>query len=323
LIRQLPAIGVDLGATKIATALVAPSGEIIASRQVLTAADEGTNAVLSRLALEIDLLADQSPGNIAGVGIGSPGRTDPQNGIIRDAINLGWEEVHLVDGIRDRLKTPLPIWLQKDSNATALGEYYFGAGKGCQDFVFLSIGSGLGGGIIAGGRIFSGGFGQASELGHLSLDPKGRPCVCGLRGCSETVVSGPGLVTVAREQLTVLNDNYGMAIEEELTPSRILNAARGGEQWALAALEDVGAGLGAVLAVCVSALNPTRFVIGGGLGLAAYDFLVPPALEELKRRVPKSLYPGLQIVPACLASSAVGAACLVWQSMEMEVRSLL
>jgi glucokinase len=310
---KLPAIGVDLGATKIATALVSPSGDVIASRQILTAADEGPEAVLNRLAAEIDALTRQSPDPVAGIGIGSPGRVDPVKGVIRDAVNMGWDEVHLVEGVRGRLKQELPIWLQKDANATALGEYYFGAGRGCRDFVFISIGSGLGGGIIADGHVFSGAFGQASELGHLSLDPQGRYCVCGLRGCAETVASGPGLVAVARDRLLQAGGTTNLTLVDGLTPAGILNAAREGNDWARGALDEVGATLGAVLGVCMAVLNPARFVIGGGLGLAAFDFLVPPARRELARRVPNSIYYDLQIIPSRLASSAIGAACLVWQ----------
>lgn len=312
---DLPAIGVDLGATKIAAALVAPNGEVLASYQALTGAAEGPDAVLARLAAGIDVLAAQAPGPVGGVGIGSPGLVDHASGVVCNAVNLGWGEVHLAAGVRARLEHDLPIWAEKDTNASALGEYYFGAGQDCPEFVFISIGSGLGGGVIANGRLLTGANGYAAELGHLSLDPEGPVCACGLRGCSETVVSGPGLVALTRSLLASPSTPTRLSLDEGLTPAKILEAARQGDELARAAFAGMGAALGVVLAACVAVLNPARFVLGGGLGLAAFDLIIPAARGELERRVPPLGWRDLQIVPSRLVSSAIGPACLVWQSM--------
>lgn len=308
-----PAIGVDLGATKIAAALVAPDGQVLASRQAPTGAAEGPEAVLARLATMIDGLAAQAPGTVAGVGVGSPGLVDQANGVIYNAVNLGWEKVPLVSGVRDRMSHDLPIRIEKDTNASALGEYYFGGGRGCPDFVYVSIGSGLGGGVIAGGRLVSGANGYAAELGHLSIDPEGPQCVCGLRGCSETIVSGPGLVTVTRNRLLRADVPGDLSATDDLTPAKILKAAHQGDRLAQAAFADLGAALGTVLAACVAVLNPALFVVGGGLGLAGFDLFIPAAQRELERRVPPMGWRELQIIPSQLASSAIGPACLVWQ----------
>ncbi len=310
---ELFAIGVDLGATKIATALVSPDGVVLASRQAFTLPAEGPESVLDRLAGEIDALASLAPGRLAGVGIGSPGVVDHTGGIIRHAVNLGWDEVHLVGGVTTRLRHDLPVWVQKDTNASALGEFYFGAGLGCQDFVYVSLGSGLGGGVIANGRLVTGVKGNAAELGHLSLNPDGRLCACGLRGCAETIISGPGLVSVACRLMEQGKITSELSKLEELTPTIILAAARQGDQLAQAAFAEIGTSLGIVFSFCVAALNPERFVIGGGLGQAAFDLLIPTARQELARRVPVSGLDSLQFAPSRLASSAVGAACLVWQ----------
>ena len=235
----------------------------------------------------------------------------PSEGVVRNAVNLGWDEVPLVSGVRGHLERDLPLFVQKDTNASALGEYYFGAARGCPDFVYLSIGSGLGGGIIANGQIITGAAWQSSELGHISLDPRGRPCACGLRGCAETVVSGPGLITLARERLA--SGSFTSALTKaELTSASILAAAREGDALALDVFAEMGTSLGIVMAACVAVLNPGRFVIGGGLGLAAFDLIVPPARCALAERVVKSSIEALDIIPSALQSSAIGPSCLVW-----------
>jgi glucokinase len=307
------AIGVDLGATKIASALVSPNGQILATRQALTSPKDGPEAVLDRLATEIDTLARISPGKLAGVGIGSPGSVDSITGIIRNAVNLGWCEVDIVSGVSARLRDELPIWVQKDANASALGELHFGSGQGCQDFIYITIGSGLGGGVIANGQLITGAHGNAAELGHLSLNPNGRPCACGLRGCAETIVSGPGLVSVVRELLDQEKYTSNLFNTTELTPAIILDAARMGDEASMMAFDKIGTALGQVLAACVAVLNPAQFIIGGGVGQAAFDLIAPAANLELARRTTKSSWMQLQIIPSRLASSAVGAACLVWQ----------
>ncbi|MDQ2690710.1 MAG: ROK family protein, partial [Chloroflexota bacterium] len=195
------AIGIDIGATKIASVIMSEQGDLVASLQTLTLADEGTEAVLDRIAGQILDLANQSPGPVAGVGIGSPGQVDSDCGIVYDAVNLGWKEVPLVEAISHRLGNNLPIWIQKDANLNALGEYYFGAGQGYDDFVYLGVGSGLGAGILSNGQLITGAGWYAADVGHLSLDPDGPACLCGGRGCAELVASGPGLVRVAQHML--------------------------------------------------------------------------------------------------------------------------
>ena len=201
------AIGVDLGATKIASALVTLSGEVLASRNTLTRSSGGPEAVLDRLAAEIDVLSHQANGAIAGIGIGSPGLIDSLQGVIYNAVNLDWSQVHLVEGLKARLKSSTPIWLEKDTNACALGELYFGSGQGCTDFVYFSIGSGLGAGVIANGHLVTGARGNAAELGHLSLDPEGPLCLCGQHGCADLTVSGPGLVNSASK---IIQEDIGV-----------------------------------------------------------------------------------------------------------------
>jgi glucokinase len=315
------AIGVDLGATKIASALIDASGEVRASRQDLTRAAEGVPAVLGRIAAQVEELrqaaaAEMPDAPLLGVGIGTPGRVDADAGTVEKAVNLGWEQVPLATEMKARLGGGLPIYLAKDANASALGEYYFGAGRGCPDFVYLGVGSGLGGGALTGGQLVTGGGWTAMEVGHISLDPDGLACACGLHGCAETLASGPGVVNAVR--LLRAEQAWDSGLAAEATPRDILAAAAAGDPLARAALARSGSWLGIVMAACVTVLNPTRIVVGGGLGLAAFDYLVPAARAELARRTLRSAHQNLQIFPSRLVSSAVGAACLVWYAAQTE-----
>jgi glucokinase len=308
------AIGVDVGATKIAAALVARDGELVDSDQLLTRPERGSAAVLDDVARLVGPWLDRGGGAIRGIGVGTPGQVNSAAGTVHNAVNLGWDEVPLVAELQDRLMEEAPVWVQKDANASALGELVFGAARGYDDFVYVGVGSGLGGGVVAGGRLLTGADWNAAELGHLSLDPAGRLCPCGNRGCAETVVSGPGLVALARRYAVEgrYRSALGPELSDDLTAEQIVEHAAAGDELALAALAEVGKWLGIVLAACVAILNPALFVVGGGLGLAAFDFLVPHARAELACRTLAGSHQDLEIVLSQVASSAVGAASLVW-----------
>ncbi len=312
------AIGIDIGATKIASVLLAETGEAVKTLQVSTLAEEGQEAVLDKVADQILDLAQHAPGMLAGVGIGSPGKVDSVQGKVYNAVNLGWREVDLVEEISRRIHETLPVWIQKDANLSALGEYYFGARKGLPDFVYLGIGSGLGAGIVSGGHLITGGDWYAADVGHLSVDPEGPVCACGGRGCAETVASGPGLVRVTRGLLATSSTGSTLSGRAELTPTDVLAAAREEDALALKAFAEVGRVLGMIMSACTVILNPSRFVVGGGLGQAGYDFIIPAAQEELRRRTIPEHRNLLEIVPSRVESPAIGAACLVWYARSKE-----
>jgi glucokinase len=257
----------------------------------------------------------QRPDAVVGVGIGSPGKVDSNHGLVYDAVNLGWTEVNLSEEIRHRIDKKLPIWIQKDANLNALGEYYFGAGQGCNDFIYIGVGSGLGAGIISGGHLIVGGGWYAADVGHLSLDPEGPLCACGNHGCAETVASGPGLVRVTRQMLTNSSAKSILTDRAELTSADVLSAASNGDTLALEALREVGRVLGLIMSACTVILNPSRFVIGGGLGLAGFDFIVPTVREEMIRRTLPNHRGSMEIVPSRVESPAIGSACLVWHAL--------
>jgi glucokinase len=271
-------------------------------------------AVFDKVAAQILDLARQSPGELAGIGIGCPGKVDSDQGKVYNAINLGWAEVNLVEKIINRIGPDLPVWIQKDANLSALGEGYFGAAQGLQDYIYLGIGSGLGAGIISHGRLIVGGDWYAADVGHLSIDPDGPLCVCGSRGCAETIASGPGLVRVTLQKLATYPGKTVLANRIDLIPADILATARDGDALAIQALAEVGRVLGIIMASCTAILNPCQYVIGGGLGLAGFEFIAPAAEEELFRRTIPESRSLLDIVPSQVESPAVGAACLVWYS---------
>ena len=314
------AIGIDIGATKIASVLLSETGEPFDTSQILTLPEEGMNAVFDKVAEQILDLERQKPGAVVGVGIGSPGKVDSSQGVVYDAVNLGWKEANLTEEISRRMGRSLPVWIQKDTNLNALGEYYFGACQGCTDFVYIGVGSGLGAGIISNGQLITGGDWYAADVGHLSINPDGQLCVCGGRGCAELVASGPGLVRVTQQMLadtsarSILSDHL-----RELTPADVLDAAEKGEPLALEALTEVGRVLGIVMSACTAILNPSRFVIGGGLGLAGFDFILPAIREELNRRTIPNHRSQMDIVPSQVESPAIGAACLVWYSLSGKI----
>jgi glucokinase len=309
------AIGIDIGATKIASALISENGQLLATAQVPTLASEGAQTIFDNVANQIQNLEHLKPGAVAGIGIGSPGKVDSSRGVVYNAVNLGWSEVNLAGEISARIGANLPIWIQKDTNLNALGEYYFGACQGCTDFVYIGVGSGLGAGIISNGHLVTGGDWYAADIGHLSINPDGARCVCGGNGCAELIASGPGLVRVTRQMLAHLTARSSLSDKIELLPADILAAACEGDALALEAMTEVGRALGIVLSACTAILNPSRFVIGGGLGLAGFDFIVPAILEEMTRRTIPDHRSQMDIIPSRVESPAIGSACLVWYAL--------
>ena len=313
------AIGVDVGATKIAGALVDHRGEVVAEQRTATYASEGPVAVVGRVAEVARSLLHAAPAPVAGMGIGTPGYVDPVAGVVTNAVNLGWDRVSLADDLRDSLAQELPdragIWIENDANVMALGDYHYGAAMGCGDFVYVSIGSGLGSGILVNHRLVNGAEYRAAELGHLSLDPNGRQCACGLRGCVETVVSGPGILATAKELLRT-GESSMLNERRPLKPEDVVEAANHGDPVALRVFDGTAQWLGQALAPCIALLNPNRIVIGGGMGLAAFDLLYNGVFRELERRVIRDSYAHMPIVPSKVHSSAVGASSLVWHALE-------
>ncbi len=310
------AIGIDLGATKIASALVNDQGEVLAQRQIPTQASEGVPAVIRRLAGEIQTLtalAGRTPGVLCGAGLGVPGFVDPNSGVVLDASNLAWYQVPLLSQLRQRLDDDLPLFTQMDSFASTLGEYYFGAARGCQNLLYLSIGSGLSAGLIASGQLITGERNLAGQCGYYSLWRESKALTAnGPQDTAEEILSGYGLLALTRRLLAEGRLATRLTDSPALSTQNILDAARRGDPLAQAVMTEGGHVLSILLSAYLSFLNPAAVVIGGGLGMAAFDLLVPVALDQLKNRVVDVYYADLKIVPSGQESSALGAACLVF-----------
>jgi glucokinase len=307
------AIGVDLGATKVATALVTSNGKTLASSIIPTGKERGPELVLGEIAAEVNRILREAEGTVQGVGIGVPGFLRPDEGLLVYSANLAWSSINMVEEIASRLVSKLPVRIQNDASACILGESLFGAARECRDFIYTSIGSGLGGAVMCNGQLVTGANNMAGSLGLYSLDPDGWPDEpSGLRGNTEGVVSGRGLVAITRRMLSAGKPLSHLLDPENLSPEGILEAARQGDDLARAAFEKMGCYLAQIWAPAVALLNPSKIVLAGGIGLAAFDFLAPVAKQELESRLTPVSYAGLEIVASSLESSAVGAACLIF-----------
>lgn len=304
------AIGIDIGGTKIACALVDSDGATHAEIRLPTDAHAGLHAVLARIEDAIESLLKQSEGRtIHGIGIGCPGYVDPVHGVIMKAVNLGWDNVPLADLLRQRIGTRYPIYIANDVGALAQGEKVFGAARGSTDFVLIALGTGLGAAAVVNGQPMTGSRFGGMELGHTALVKEGRLCACGLHGCLEMYVSGLGVMAAVREYLPRFPDSTLHSIDP-ITPADVITAARAGDALGEYIVCETGDYLTQAILACTGTLNPERVVIGGGLGLALFDLLIEPVTANVKSRAHPVAQP--KIVRSEVQSSAVGAAALVW-----------
>ncbi len=266
-------IGVDLGGTNLRAAAISKDGKILDKVSVDTNAAGGREAVIHDIVQSITELRTKQAGNrIAGVGIGVPGFILLEQGHILNSNNLPYlENFPVRDEIERRLGTP--VILENDANAAALGEKWMGTGKDVDDLVLLTLGTGVGGGIISNGRVLHGFLGMAGELGHITVVPNGNPCGCGNVGCLEKHASATAVEATAK--LLALGDN--------LTSLDVYNLALEGNEAARRVFESMGCALGVALAMLVNTFNFPLYLLSGGV-LPAWDFFAPAMLAELSRR---------------------------------------
>ncbi|MGH2830239.1 MAG: ROK family protein, partial [Actinomycetota bacterium] len=241
-----PAIGIDVGGTKIAAAVVAPDGDILARTTIATSPD-APNAIATGI-VKIALELRASAPAVASVGVGLAGLVDSARGVVRAAPNMAYRNLDVGGLLRERLR--LPVFVDNDANAAAWGEARFGAGRGHGDQVMVTVGTGIGGGLIIGGRIYRGARGIGAEVGHLIVDASGPPCGCGARGCLETLASGNAIGRIARERLAA-GEGKRSVLEGRaagLTGAAVGEAAVAGDAFARSVLATAGASLGVGLA---------------------------------------------------------------------------
>ncbi|MBU6212981.1 MAG: ROK family glucokinase [Actinomycetales bacterium] len=308
-------IGVDVGGTKIAAGLVDEAGAIVA-RTRADVADKSPAAVVAAITEAVDALRAGAPGPVAGVGVGLPAFLDVDREVAVVVPNLGWRDVPAGALLREALGAD--VALENDANVAAWGEYRFGAGQGVSDLVMVTIGTGVGGGIILGGRLVLGAQGMAAEIGHMNLVPGGLPCPCGKVGCWEQYASGQALVRIAKERASSASPDaralcdLGDGTVAGITGVHVTAAAAAGNPVAVAAFEQLADNIAAGLADLVAVLDPGAFVIGGGVSESG-DLLMAPLAAAYACRVLVERQQQIPLRPATLRNDAglVGAADLV------------
>jgi glucokinase len=297
------AIGVDLGGTKILAGVVARDGTVVRRHERPTPQDSQEH-VLAELEAAVAELLDESVG---AVGFGVPSPIDQERGIVVRCVNLPLVDAPLRDRMHERFG--IPVGLDNDANAAAVGEWRAGAGRGEDDLVMLTLGTGVGGGVISGGKPFRGRNGIGAELGHVVIVHGGRPCqgACTGRGHLETYVSGTAVTEAAREEFGPSADAH-----------RLVRLANEGDAKAKELLEEVAAYLGSGIGSFVNVFGPHLVILGGGFGVAAYDYLCGPAEEVLRREALEPMRSSVRLAKAELGTAAglIGAAYVGFEALD-------
>ncbi|MEI8365119.1 MAG: ROK family protein [Parachlamydiaceae bacterium] len=304
-------LGVDLGGTKIAIGLVDHSGKMIRLERIPTS-KKGPQVIVDDIISTVKKV-DNGDGKIVAAGVGMAGQISLESGIVHFAPNLGWGDFPLGDALTIGLKVPVRVL--NDVRAITWGEWLYGAGQGYNDFLCVFIGTGIGGGIISGGKILTGSDNAAGEVGHITIDLKGSLCTCGNRGCFETLSAGWAIARRAQEML--VSDPAGghglLALvggkADEITAKHVFEACRSKVPVALKVVDEAKEGLIAGIASLVNTFNPRRIILGGGV-IQGNPELIGVVRQGIVQRALKVATESLEIVPAALKENAgvIGAA---------------
>lgn len=301
--------GIDLGGSNISAAIMNGSGTIVRLEKITTQAQQGRKHVIDRIIhLTEKVIGDSGidKRKIKGIGIGVPGVLDTQKGMVKYSPNLpGWKNVELKSRLQIALK--MKVVMDNDANAAAYGEKWLGAGKGYNNVVVYTLGTGVGGGIIINGKLVHGSCDGAGELGHTTIIPNGPKCACGNHGCLETLVSGTGIARRTKELIRSGRKSILIRMVEgkleNITAKLVLTAAKKGDKLAQEVVEKTGEYLGIAVANIINLLNPELIIIGGGVSVAG-ESLIKFIRQEAKQRAFKDLYRCTKIVRATLADRA-------------------
>ena len=302
-------VGVDLGGTKIYTALVDLDGNIIKEKTVETLAHEGEQAVLGRIIDTIDYVTEGTDKNlIKSIGIGSPGPLDVKNGIIIENSNLPFKNFAIVKTIKE--KYDLPTYLDNDANVATLGEFMFGAGKGTENMVFITASTGIGGGAVLNGKLFRGATGNALEVGHMTVSTEGPRCGCGNLGCVEALGSGTAIGKRAREAVST-NVTTSLKNYDNVTAKEVFKEAANGDRVAKNILNTSLTYLGIAVANTITNFDPEKVVVGGGV-VNGGDIVIDTIRNVVEERCMAAFVENCTIEKAVLGGKAgvLGAAAL-------------
>jgi glucokinase len=314
-------IGVDVGGTSLRAARFLGQ-QPIPDAKVKTATQPGGERehMLDRLEQAIREVSPAEPASVAGIGIGIPGPVDPHTGMVITITNIpGWKNLPLQQIMQERLGRP--VFIGNDANLAALGEWKFGAGRGYRDVLYLTVSTGIGGGVITGNRLLLGAHGLGGEVGHVMVQPEGPRCGCGQRGCLEALAAGPA---ITRQALARLNAGEGAdsALRtaagddlSQLTTAVIGQAALQGDAFAQALFAEAGTHIGAAIASLMHVFNPAVVILGGGVSFVG-DLLFEPVRAAVRRYAMNAMYwRDCPIIPAALGDDAglVGAGALAME----------
>ncbi|MCX6024035.1 MAG: ROK family glucokinase [Chloroflexi bacterium] len=321
-------LGVDLGGTKIGVGLARNDGEVRCPIFLPTEAEGGPDHVIARILWAADRVLDDAGmtrRQVAGIGIGAPGPLDGPNGVVVTAPNMpGWDHVPLRDRISRGLD--MPAYLENDANAAALGEARFGAARGSSHVIYVTLGTGIGGGLVMNGELVRGATGAAGEIGHMVIDMNGPRCGCGNYGCWEALASG---TAIAREARAIVASGRPTAITmmsegspDGVSARTVFLAAIEGDSVALGILSNAALFLGVGLANLVNLFNPQVGVIGGGM-TSMGDLLLEPALAHMRKRAFAPSVEAARFVQAALGEHAgiLGAAALCMNPQQSRTRA--
>ncbi len=289
-------LGIDIGGTNTTVGAVDVSGRELATTRFATDAPGGPVGYVRRLASAIEHLCEGPPSFPApsGIGIASPA-ANHTNGTIRQAANLAWGTINIVEMLKQYFD--LPVAVVNDANAAALGELHYGSAQGMKNFIVLTLGTGLGAGIVTDGRLLQGETGVAGELGHMTIEQNGRECGCGRRGCVETYVSATGICRTVAELLAGRRTDSPLRMipSRELSAKKVFELARDGDPIATDAFEITGTHLGRVLANTAAVFDPCAVIVNGGLANAG-ELLLEPARRAFEANLLSVLRDRVRII---------------------------
>ncbi|GMU91602.1 MAG: sugar kinase [Candidatus Hydrogenedentota bacterium] len=317
--------GIDLGGTNVKTAIVARNGDLLGKDSRPTHADEGLDSVLDTMVESYEAAMEKAgadPSDVLAVGIGAPGPMNWRTGVVFSPPNLpGWENVPLADLMRERLR--VPTYVDNDANVACWGEFWSGAGREVDSLVCLTLGTGIGGGVVVFGKLLRGPDGTAGEIGHMNVCRDGRQCNCGAKGCLEAYASATGMVRTAIEGIeagrqTILTQLCNNDLDR-IDGRMISDAIARGDQFAAWVMRETAVWIGTGVASLVNILNPEMVVLCGGM-IAAGDVLFDPIRETTKAQAFDVPAARAVIVPAGLGadSGVIGAAGCALQRYEEE-----
>lgn len=318
--QRPPVLAIDIGGTKIIAAIISDEGQVIAKEYCPTLADEGPRAVLDRIFSTVDHLLgsrNMAPSQLHGISIAAAGAIDFGKGIVTLSPNLpGWRDIPLRDIIKERYG--INTFLLNDASAAVLGEHRFGAGRGLNNIIYITVSTGIGSGILINGELYLGASGGAGEVGHTTIDVNGPKCSCGNTGCLETLASG---TAVAREAIRRIKAGEKSSLTEiaggkveDITAEEVSIAAQGGDSLASEIISQAATYLGIGLLNLVNIFNPEMIIVGGGMSNMG-DLLLNPARQVVKERAFQLLAKAVRIVVAELGNNAeiLGAAVFAYQ----------